>query len=86
MSTRRMLAALVASLVACGAGEGPEDADLCAACGEPGVVALSKVGGALASLGYRPHPVADSSARDARRAQDRDYLVRIGVAAANMDA
>ncbi|MCA9287456.1 MAG: cation-translocating P-type ATPase, partial [Phycisphaerales bacterium] len=49
---------------------------------DPAVVPLSRVARALASLGYRPHPVTDSAAREARRRQDRAYLVRIGVAAA----
>ncbi|MEZ6234795.1 MAG: heavy metal translocating P-type ATPase [Phycisphaerales bacterium] len=49
---------------------------------DPTRVPLSRVARALASLGYRPHPVTDTAAREARRRQDRAYLVRIGVAAA----
>lgn len=49
---------------------------------DPARVALSRVARMLAGLGYRPHPVTSSAARDGRRRQDREYLTRIGVAAA----
>ncbi|MEQ8843693.1 MAG: heavy metal translocating P-type ATPase [Phycisphaerales bacterium] len=48
----------------------------------PAQTQLSRVARAFASFGYPPHPVEPSSARDARRMEDRAYLIRIGVAAA----
>ena len=49
---------------------------------EPGRVALSSVGRALDRLGYTPHVHAGAKANDARRAEDRALLVKVGVAAA----
>ncbi|MEO0482132.1 MAG: heavy metal translocating P-type ATPase [Planctomycetota bacterium] len=49
---------------------------------DPAVTSLSQIAAALARVGYTPHPVEPSAARDARRAEDRAYLVRIGVAGA----
>lgn len=43
---------------------------------------LSVIAHAFARFGYPPHPVEPSAARDARRMEDRAYLIRIGVAAA----
>jgi hypothetical protein len=73
MSTRRIFAALVASLVACGAGEGPEDADLCAACGEPAVVGalaepeLAELSGVAASARFPDVLYAHNDSGDAAR-------------------
>ncbi|MFI4915357.1 MAG: heavy metal translocating P-type ATPase [Phycisphaerales bacterium JB060] len=48
----------------------------------PDQVALSRVARDFARFGYPPHPIEPSAARDARRMEDRAYLIRIGVAAA----
>ena len=48
----------------------------------PAETKLSAVARAFARFGYPPHPVEPSAARDARRLEDRAYLIRIGVAAA----
>jgi Cu2+-exporting ATPase len=48
----------------------------------PAEVALSRIARDFARFGYPPHPVEPSAARDARRLEDRAYLIRIGVAAA----
>jgi Cu2+-exporting ATPase len=45
-------------------------------------VNLSKIASALDSLGYPPHPVRQSTALAARRAEDRRHLVRLGIAGA----
>ena len=49
---------------------------------DPSTVNLSEVARAFGRFGYPPHPVEPSAARDARRMEDRAYLIRIGVAAA----
>ncbi len=48
----------------------------------PAEVSLSRIAREFARFGYPPHPVEPSAARDARRLEDRAYLIRIGVAAA----
>ncbi|UYV12067.1 MAG: heavy metal translocating P-type ATPase [Phycisphaera sp.] len=48
----------------------------------PAETSLSRVAQHFARFGYPPHPVEPSAARDARRMEDRAYLIRIGVAAA----
>jgi len=48
----------------------------------PAEVGLSRVAREFARFGYPPHPVEPSATRDARRLEDRAYLIRIGVAAA----
>ncbi len=48
----------------------------------PAEVSLSRIARDFARFGYPPHPVEPSAARDARRLEDRAYLIRIGVAAA----
>ncbi|MEQ9097200.1 MAG: heavy metal translocating P-type ATPase [Phycisphaerales bacterium] len=48
----------------------------------PAEVTLSTIAREFARFGYPPHPVEPSAARDARRLEDRAYLIRIGVAAA----
>lgn len=48
----------------------------------PAEVSLSRIARDFARFGYPPHPVEPSAARDARRMEDRAYLIRIGVAAA----
>lgn len=45
-------------------------------------IRLSRVARALDSLGYTPHPVRGGSRREARLAEDRAMLVRLGVAGA----
>ena len=49
---------------------------------DPEVVSLAPVGRALDSLGYTPHPHVAGEVRKARRAEDRDLLIKLGVAAA----
>ncbi|MEQ8315954.1 MAG: heavy metal translocating P-type ATPase metal-binding domain-containing protein [Phycisphaerales bacterium] len=49
---------------------------------QPSETHLSTIARAFSSFGYPPHPVEPSAARDARRMEDRAYLIRIGVAAA----
>jgi len=49
---------------------------------QPGRVALSAVGRALDRLGYTPHVHTHARAHDARRAEDRALLLKVGVAAA----
>ncbi len=49
---------------------------------DEGTTALSAVARALDTLGYPPHPARDARARERRRAEDRRYLVRLGVAGA----
>jgi len=49
---------------------------------EPGRTSLSAVGRALDALGYTPHAHRASQLRDARRAEDRTQLIKLGVAAA----
>lgn len=49
---------------------------------DPQSVNLSQIARTLDNLGYPPHPAKDVRARDARRALDRKFLIRIGVAAA----
>lgn len=49
---------------------------------DPAQTSLSKIAQSFAQFGYPPHPVEPSAARDARRMEDRAYLIRIGVAAA----
>lgn len=49
---------------------------------DPAKVQLSKAAAALDSLGYPPHPVRQSTALAARRAEDRRHLVRLGIAGA----
>jgi Cu2+-exporting ATPase len=51
---------------------------------DPQSVALSAVARGLDHLGYPPHPARDTAARALRQAEDRRFLVRIGVAAALM--
>ncbi len=48
----------------------------------PAAVSLSRVARALDSLGYRPHPFRGVQRDAMRRREDRDMLVRIGVAGA----
>jgi len=48
----------------------------------PGTVKLSAIARALDRLGYSPHVHRAGRARDARRAEDRAALVKLGVAAA----
>jgi len=48
----------------------------------PGTVKLSAIARALDRLGYSPHVHRAGAARDARRAEDRATLVKLGVAAA----
>jgi len=45
-------------------------------------VTLSRIARALDSLGYPPHPAKDARARQVRRREDQQFLIRIGVAAA----
>jgi Cu2+-exporting ATPase len=45
-------------------------------------VRLSQIARSLDSLGYPPHPAKDRNARARRRQEDRQFLIRIGVAAA----
>ncbi len=45
-------------------------------------VALSQVARSLNALGYSPHPARDATDREARRADDRKRLIRLGVAGA----
>jgi Cu2+-exporting ATPase len=49
---------------------------------DAGVASLSQAARALDTLGYTPHPAKEAGARDARKREDRRYLVRIGVAGA----
>lgn len=49
---------------------------------DPAQVRLSQAAAALDALGYPPHPVRQSSLREARRAEDRRHLVRLGIAGA----
>ncbi|MFH1570693.1 MAG: heavy metal translocating P-type ATPase [Gemmatimonadota bacterium] len=49
---------------------------------DPARVSLAPVGRALDSLGYTPHPHLAGEARQARRAEDRALLIKLGVAAA----
>lgn len=49
---------------------------------DPSVVALSKIGRVLDSIGYPPHPARSPGAREASRAADRKMLVRMAVAGA----
>ena len=49
---------------------------------DPARVSLAPVGRALDSLGYTPHPHPAGEARQARRAEDRALLIKLGVAAA----
>ncbi|MEY2734094.1 MAG: cation-transporting P-type ATPase, partial [Gemmatimonadota bacterium] len=49
---------------------------------DPAQVALSALARALDQLGYPPHPVRGREALQARRAEDRAMLLRIGVAGA----
>ncbi|MFI4881610.1 MAG: heavy metal translocating P-type ATPase metal-binding domain-containing protein, partial [Phycisphaerales bacterium JB064] len=48
----------------------------------PAETSLSRIARSFGQFGYPPHPVEPSAARDARRMEDRAYLIRIGVAAA----
>ncbi len=43
---------------------------------------LSQIARQLDSLGYPPHPARDAHSRQLQRAEDRKFLIRIGVAAA----
>lgn len=45
-------------------------------------VQLSTIASLLDSLGYRPHPARDISARSLRKNEDRKYMVRMAVAGA----
>ncbi|MEM9065183.1 MAG: heavy metal translocating P-type ATPase [Planctomycetota bacterium] len=45
-------------------------------------IALSEICRAFDRFGYVPHPVEPSAQRDARKNEDRAYMIRIGVAAA----
>jgi len=49
---------------------------------DPTRVRLSNIAIAFDRFGYVPHPVEPSVQRDARRNEDRAYMIRIGVAAA----
>lgn len=49
---------------------------------DPARAPLSRVARGLLQFGYRPHPLTSSEASRARTRQDREYLVRIGVAGA----
>jgi Cu2+-exporting ATPase len=49
---------------------------------QPGQTSLSAVGRALDALGYTPHVHRADEVREARRAEDRAQLVKLGVAAA----
>lgn len=46
------------------------------------VVKLSRIASVLDSLGYRPHPARDTTARSLRKSEDRRYLVNLAVAGA----
>lgn len=48
----------------------------------PDQTSLSSIAREFSRFGYPPHPVEPSAAREARRLEDRTYLIRIGVAAA----
>jgi Cu2+-exporting ATPase len=45
-------------------------------------VKLSRIASVLESLGYRPHPARDTTARSLRKGEDRRHLVRLAVAGA----
>ncbi|MEC9373184.1 MAG: HAD-IC family P-type ATPase, partial [Planctomycetota bacterium] len=49
---------------------------------DPASVQLSRIAQTLNSLGYPPHPARDASARRARSREDRQWIIRIGVAGA----
>jgi Cu2+-exporting ATPase len=49
---------------------------------EPRRVALSHIAAMLATLGYTPHPARGVRSRDVRAREDREMLVRVGVAGA----
>ncbi|MBL8887052.1 MAG: heavy metal translocating P-type ATPase [Phycisphaerales bacterium] len=49
---------------------------------DPSETTPSRIGRALASLGYPPHPARHAGAREARRAEDRRMLIRVAVAGA----
>src|SRR5690606_30669376 len=51
---------------------------------DPARATLSRIGAALDSLGYPPHPARDVSNRELRRLEDRRFLIRIAVAGAAM--
>lgn len=48
----------------------------------PGLVRLSRIASALATLGYTPHPARERSTRDLRAREDRQQLIRIAIAGA----
>ena len=48
----------------------------------PERVQLSRVAQALDKLGYAAHPARGAGAREARRREDRSFLIRVGVAGA----
>ncbi len=48
----------------------------------PDRVALSSVARALSKLGYAAHPARGAGAREARKSEDRKFLIRVGVAGA----
>lgn len=49
---------------------------------DPAKVKLSRVAAALDGLGYRPHPARGAKAREIDKADDRKWMVRLGVAGA----
>lgn len=49
---------------------------------DPDRTPLSRIAGTLASIGYAPHPARDDRERERRTREDREHLVRIGVAGA----
>ncbi|MBL8991583.1 MAG: heavy metal translocating P-type ATPase, partial [Phycisphaerae bacterium] len=49
---------------------------------DPAAVRLSRIGEALATLGYRPHAARENAARMAQRLDERKQLVRLAVAGA----
>jgi len=49
---------------------------------DPAQVSLARIGRGLDSLGYTPHPHVAGEVREARRAEDRALLIKLGVAAA----
>ena len=52
----------------------------------PDRVPLSRVAQALDKLGYAAHPARGAGAREARRKEDRKFLIRVGVAGAEARA
>lgn len=49
---------------------------------DPSLATPSRIGRALHSLGYPPHPARHAGAREARKSEDRRMLIRVAVAGA----